>query len=78
MQAGDYLLVWGEPVGSGGYLDAETLDGRRGLVPSHFAQRLIGKNYKMNTEIQKLLTEIDTHTLGKILKYRTNHTHYVL
>lgn len=42
IQAGDYLLVWGEPVGSGGYLDAELLDGRRGLVPSHFAQRLIG------------------------------------
>ncbi|KAK4878821.1 hypothetical protein RN001_011327 [Aquatica leii] len=42
VQAGDYLLVWGEPVASGGYLDAETLDGRRGLVPSHFAQRLIG------------------------------------
>lgn len=43
IQAGDYLLVWGEPVGPGGYLDAELLDGRRGLVPSHFAQRLIGK-----------------------------------
>ncbi|XP_031331242.1 RIMS-binding protein 2 isoform X3 [Photinus pyralis] len=42
VQAGDYLLVWGEPVGTAGYLDAETLDGRRGLVPSHFAQRLIG------------------------------------
>ncbi|KRT80505.1 Fibronectin domain-containing protein, partial [Oryctes borbonicus] len=40
VQAGDYLLVWGEPVG--GYLDAELLDGRRGLVPAHFAQRLIG------------------------------------
>lgn len=42
VQAGDYLLVWGEPVGPGGYLDAELLDGRRGLVPSHFAQRLVG------------------------------------
>ncbi|XP_074041769.1 RIMS binding protein isoform X4 [Leptinotarsa decemlineata] len=42
IQAGDYLLVWGEPVGPGGYLDAELLDGRRGLVPSHFVQRLIG------------------------------------
>ncbi|XP_017774492.1 PREDICTED: uncharacterized protein LOC108561183 isoform X4 [Nicrophorus vespilloides] len=41
VQAGDYLLVWGEPIGSSGYLDAELLDGRRGLVPSHFAQRLI-------------------------------------
>lgn len=34
--------MWGEPVGPGGYLDAELLDGRRGLVPSHFVQRLIG------------------------------------
>ncbi|CAG9861506.1 unnamed protein product [Phyllotreta striolata] len=42
IQAGDYLLVWGDPVGPGGYLDAELLDGRRGLVPSHFVQRLIG------------------------------------
>ncbi|KAI4454747.1 rim binding protein-related [Holotrichia oblita] len=40
VQAGDYLLVWGEPVG--GYLDAELLDSRRGLIPAHFAQRLIG------------------------------------
>ncbi|KAJ8981873.1 hypothetical protein NQ317_008221 [Molorchus minor] len=30
IQAGDYLLVWGEPVGPGGFLDAELLDGRRG------------------------------------------------
>lgn len=44
IQADDYLLVWGDPVGPGGYLDAETLDGRRGLVPSHFVQRLIGKS----------------------------------
>lgn len=43
IQAGDYLLVWGEPVGPGGYLDAELLDGRRGLVPSHFVQRLVGQ-----------------------------------
>lgn len=42
MCAGDYLLVWGEPAGPGSYLDAELLDGRRGLVPSHFCSRLIG------------------------------------
>lgn len=40
--AGDYLLVWGEPAGPGSYLDAELLDGRRGLVPSHFCSRLVG------------------------------------
>lgn len=41
--AGDYLLVWtsGEP--QGGYLDAELLDGRRGLVPASFVQRLVGE-----------------------------------
>lgn len=46
IQAGDYLLVWGDPVGPGGYLDAELLDGRRGLVPSHFVQRLIGNMHQ--------------------------------
>lgn len=54
MSAGDYLLVWGEPTSSGmstlggastigtSYLDAELLDGRRGLVPAHFCTRLVG------------------------------------
>lgn len=42
VSAGDYLLVWGEPTGPGSYLDAELLDGRRGLVPSHFCTRLVG------------------------------------
>ncbi|XP_055907208.1 uncharacterized protein LOC129942356 [Eupeodes corollae] len=42
LSGGDYLLVWsgGEP--QGGYLDAELLDGRRGLVPAAFVQRLVG------------------------------------
>lgn len=44
MSAGDYLLVWGEPAGPGSYLDAELLDGRRGLVPAHFCTRLIGED----------------------------------
>lgn len=49
--AGDYLLVWtsGEP--QGGYLDAELLDGRRGLVPASFVQRLIGIFLNINCEI---------------------------
>lgn len=50
IQAGDYLLVWGDPVGPGGYLDAELLDGRRGLVPSHFVQRLIGNVFYLNAK----------------------------
>ncbi|KAL5273957.1 BZRAP1 family protein [Megaselia abdita] len=44
--AGDYLLVWSSGPGGGdplnGYLDGELLDGRRGLVPASFMQRLIG------------------------------------
>uniref|UniRef100_A0A1A9VBB6 RIMS-binding protein 2 n=1 Tax=Glossina austeni TaxID=7395 RepID=A0A1A9VBB6_GLOAU len=40
--AGDYLLVWTSAEPQGGYLDAELLDGRRGLVPASFVQRLIG------------------------------------
>lgn len=41
--AGDYLLVWGNGEPQGGYLDAELLDGRRGLVPASFVQRLVGE-----------------------------------
>lgn len=43
--AGDYLLVWGNGEPAGGYYDAELLDGRRGLVPGSFVQRLIGKSF---------------------------------
>lgn len=42
LAGGDYLLVWGCGESQGGYLDAELLDGRRGLVPASFVQRLIG------------------------------------
>ncbi|KAI4482819.1 hypothetical protein M0804_008672 [Polistes exclamans] len=41
VQGGDYLLVWGQP-DDDGFLDAETLDGRRGLVPANFVQKIIG------------------------------------
>ncbi|XP_018343612.1 PREDICTED: uncharacterized protein LOC108749416 isoform X2 [Trachymyrmex septentrionalis] len=41
VQGGDYLLVWSQP-DDDGFLDAETLDGRRGLVPANFVQKLIG------------------------------------
>lgn len=41
--AGDYLLVWGSGEPQGGYFDAELLDGRRGLVPASYVQRLIGQ-----------------------------------
>lgn len=42
LSAGDYLLVWGSGDPQSGYFDAELLDGRRGLVPASFVQRLIG------------------------------------
>ncbi|EFN68490.1 Peripheral-type benzodiazepine receptor-associated protein 1 [Camponotus floridanus] len=41
VQGGDYLLVWSQP-DDDGFLDAETLDGRRGLVPANFVQKLVG------------------------------------
>ncbi|XP_053974378.1 uncharacterized protein LOC128874087 isoform X4 [Hylaeus volcanicus] len=41
VQGGDYLLVWGQP-DTDGYLDAESFDGRRGLVPANFVQKLVG------------------------------------
>lgn len=34
--------MWGPPDPSAPMLDAELLDGRRGLVPSNFVTRLIG------------------------------------
>lgn len=43
LSGGDYLLVWGSGEPQSGYFDAELLDGRRGLVPASFVQRLIGK-----------------------------------
>lgn len=44
LSAGDYILVWGSGEPQGGYFDAELLDGRRGLVPASYVQRLIGKS----------------------------------
>lgn len=36
------MLVWGPPDPNATMLDAELLDGRRGLVPANFVQRLVG------------------------------------
>ncbi|XP_039298084.1 RIMS-binding protein 2 [Nilaparvata lugens] len=41
ISAGDYLLVWGI-MDEDGFFDGELLDGRRGLVPSNFIQKLVG------------------------------------
>ncbi|XP_065571369.1 peripheral-type benzodiazepine receptor-associated protein 1-like isoform X4 [Artemia franciscana] len=43
VNAGDYILVWGN-MDEDGFFDGELLDGRRGLVPSNFVQRLVGED----------------------------------
>ncbi|XP_063218696.1 uncharacterized protein LOC134528958 [Bacillus rossius redtenbacheri] len=43
VNAGDYLLVWGN-MDEDGFHDGELLDGRRGLVPSNFIQKLVGED----------------------------------
>ena len=40
--AGDYILVWGD-ADEDGFFDGELLDGRRGLVPSNFVEKLEGE-----------------------------------
>lgn len=41
--AGDYVLVWGN-MDEDGFFEGELLDGRKGLVPSNFVQRLQGED----------------------------------
>ena len=43
LAAGDYVLVWGN-MDEDGFFDGELLDGRRGLIPSNFIQRLQGED----------------------------------
>ena len=43
LAAGDFILVFGEMDDDGFYL-GETLDGRRGLVPSNFIEKLTGED----------------------------------
>lgn len=43
VNAGDYILVWGD-VDEDGFFDGELLDGRRGLVPSNFVGKLEGED----------------------------------
>ena len=43
INAGDYILVWSDP-DQDGFFDGEILDGRKGLVPSNFVERLEGEN----------------------------------
>lgn len=53
LSAGDYILVWNDGEPQGGYFDAELLDGRRGLVPATFVQRLLGA-YPMLYNLHKM------------------------
>jgi RIMS-binding protein 2 len=41
INAGDYILVWSDP-DEDGFFDGEIIDGRKGLVPSNFVERLEG------------------------------------
>ena len=41
LTAGDYILVWGD-TDEDGYLEGELLDGRKGLIPTNFTERLTG------------------------------------
>ncbi|ROT62435.1 RIMS-binding protein 2 [Penaeus vannamei] len=43
VNAGDYVLVWGA-MDEDGFFDGELLDGRRGLVPSNFVEKLVGED----------------------------------
>ncbi|EFX79637.1 hypothetical protein DAPPUDRAFT_30197, partial [Daphnia pulex] len=43
LAAGDYVLVWGT-MDEDGFYEGELLDGRKGLVPSNFIQRLQGED----------------------------------
>ena len=43
INAGDYILVWSHP-DQDGFFDGEILDGRKGLVPSNFVERLEGEH----------------------------------
>lgn len=67
--AGDYLLVWGNGEPQGGYLDAELLDGRRGLVPASFVQRLVGEyiSYSAKTLNLFVINYIKKKSFGRHL-----------
>lgn len=43
LTAGDYVLVWGD-ADEDGYLEGELLDGRKGLVPMNFCEKLTGED----------------------------------
>lgn len=71
VQGGDYLLVWGQP-DDDGFLDAETLDGRRGLVPANFVQKLIGDDLLDFHQAVLSLRDVDDSASTNIPQVSTN------
>lgn len=49
--------MWGNGEPQSGYFDAELLDGRRGLVPASFVQRLVGK-YTRKKNKKKIMVQL--------------------
>ena len=41
LNAGDYILVWGE-ADEDGFIEGELLDGRKGMIPMNFCEKLTG------------------------------------
>merc|ERR1719410_1071179 len=62
LYAGDYVLVWGE-LDEDGYLEAELLDGRRGLVPSNYITKLVGEDLM---EFHQSMVVGATGTMGEV------------
>ncbi|XP_072934285.1 RIMS-binding protein 2 isoform X2 [Epargyreus clarus] len=66
INAGDYLIVWGPLDPNATMLEAELLDGRRGLVPANFCQRLIGEDlvefHQQSQVVAATLQPDDTNT----------------
>ena len=57
LYAGDYVLVWGE-LDEDGYLEAELLDGRRGLVSSScIVFRVVNEQFHSACVIGRLSTK---------------------
>jgi hypothetical protein len=75
VQGGDYLLVWGQP-DEDGFLDAETLDGRKGLVPANFVQKLVGDDLLEFHQAVLGLRDVDDAVSTNIPQVPLSHLSY--
>ena len=65
INAGEYVLVWNELPGPVPYFDAETVDGRRGLIPVHYMQRIVGEDLQnFRQSVMNLLSNEDNYSYG--------------